>query len=408
MSKRKKRNGVPADAPVAAPGEAPSDNGGADLEGAIPATATDANLEAVTDLDEQETAAAPRVEELAEPDQEATSRSHADSATQGKAGQDGDEVAVADDVALAPEGRNEIGAKSEIEGESEIEGGAEGHDVLEAAAEGVDSQDTDAGEEIAAPAEVDRLESIIMSLLFAADRPLTVADLKRLLGEGDNKRIATALETLRTRYADSGVQLVALAGGWQLRTHPANGPWVAKLVAGRPQRLSRALMETLAIVAYRQPITRPEIDEIRGVDCGPVLRTLLDRNLVRVIGKKEEVGRPILYGTTPEFLKTFSLKDLTELPTLREFHELGAAEKAEVEARAGVPDSSAESLPGTDAPMPSVEELPPPDAAEEDALLDELDRAATAAGRASRTPLDPSAADQEPSARASGGPEADS
>jgi segregation and condensation protein B len=248
-----------------------------------------------------------------------------------------------------------------------------------------------------------------MSLLFAADKPLTVIDLKRLLGESDNKRIAAALETLRARYAESGVQLAALAGGWQLRTHPANGPWVAKLVAGRPQRLSRALMETLAIVAYRQPITRPEIDEIRGVDCGPVLRTLLDRNLVRVIGKKEEVGRPILYGTTPEFLKTFSLKDLTELPTLREFHELGAAEKAEVEARAGAPGASPDLLPGSDAPMPSVEELPAPDAAEEDALLDELDRAASAANRASRAPLDPTAASEdEPSASAAGGPESES
>ena len=94
------------------------------------------------------------------------------------------------------------------------------------------------------------------------------------------------------------------------------------------------MLETLSIVAYRQPITRPEIDDIRGVDCGPVLKTLLDRGLVRMIGKKEEVGRPILYGTTPEFLRIFSLSDLSELPTLREFHELGAAEMAKVDAEA--------------------------------------------------------------------------
>ena len=109
---------------------------------------------------------------------------------------------------------------------------------------------------------------------------------------------------------------------------------MSRLLAGKPQRLSRAMLETLAIVAYRQPITRPEIDDIRGVDCGPVLKTLLDRGLVRMIGKKEEVGRPILYGTTPEFLRIFSLSDLTELPTLREFHELGAAERAKVDAEA--------------------------------------------------------------------------
>ena len=152
--------------------------------------------------------------------------------------------------------------------------------------------------------EGSRLESILESLLFAADRPLSLADLKRMLGERDGKRVAEAVEVVRVRHEESGIQLVSVAGGWQLRTHPANGAWVAKLVAGRPPRLSRAMMETLSIVAYRQPITRPEIDEIRGVDCGPVLRTLLDRGLIRIIGKKEEVGRPMLYGTTPEFLKT--------------------------------------------------------------------------------------------------------
>src|SRR4030095_9779411 len=113
---------------------------------------------------------------------------------------------------------------------------------------------------------------------------------------------------------------------------PAHTAWVSKLMAGRPARLSRAMLETLAIVAYRQPITRPEIDDIRGVDCGPVLGTLLDRGLIRIIGKKEEVGRPMLSGTHPEFLRTFSVRDLSELPTLREFHELSAQEQAEVDA----------------------------------------------------------------------------
>ena len=108
-----------------------------------------------------------------------------------------------------------------------------------------------------------------------------------------------------------------MGGGFALRTNPAFADWVGKLLAGKPVRLSRAMLETLSIVAYRQPITRPEIDDIRGVDCGPVLKTLLDRNLMRIIGKKEEVGRPMLYGTTPEFLRIFSLKDLTQLPTLR-------------------------------------------------------------------------------------------
>ena len=254
-------------------------------------------------------------------------------------------------------------------------------------------------DDVALPTEDARIESILESLLFAADRPLGVSDLKRLLGERDGKRISGALEAVRDRRIDSGIQLVSVAGGWQLRTHPANGAWVAKLVAGRPQRLSRAMMETLAIVAYRQPITRPEIDEIRGVDCGPVLRTLLDRGLVRIIGKKEEVGRPMLYGTTPEFLKTFSLGDLTELPTLREFHELGAEDRARVDAKAPEDTTGVR----TDGPidLPLSSELPVADPAEEDALMDELEQATQAAGRAGMAATTPApAADEDAGAGA--------
>jgi len=214
---------------------------------------------------------------------------------------------------------------------------------------------------------------------------------------------------LRDRRADSGIQLISVAGGWQLRTHPGNGAWVAKLVAGRPQRLSRAMMETLAIVAYRQPITRPEIDEIRGVDCGPVLRTLLERNLIRIIGKKEEVGRPMLYGTTPEFLKTFSLRDLTELPTLREFHELGADEKAQVDKKMPRPAGEAEgdlAASGGDAPLrPATVDLPQGDPAEDDELFQELDRASEAAARASDAaapPPEPTVPDETAGAAGAG------
>jgi segregation and condensation protein B len=250
-----------------------------------------------------------------------------------------------------------------------------------------------------------RLESILESLLYAADRALTVADFKRLLGERDAKKITAALEALRQRHADTGVQLASLAGGWQFRTHPDNGPWVAKLVAGKPQRLTRAMLEALAIVAYRQPITRPEIDEIRGVDCGPVLKTLLDRGFIRILGKREDVGRPMLYGTTAEFLKTFSLKDLSELPTLREFHELSEQQMAAVDAQAPLPigeGASAPSLAGPGAPSgagpgapaaearspfaPAPMDLPPVDQAEEDELLEALDSATMAASRASGPP----------------------
>jgi segregation and condensation protein B len=222
-------------------------------------------------------------------------------------------------------------------------------------------------------ASLGRLESIIESLLFASDRPLPLSDLKRLLGERDGGKITAVLEELQARREDSGIQLAQVAGGWQLRTHPENVPWVSRILSGKPPRLSRAMLEALAIIAYRQPITRPEVDEIRGVDCGPVLKTLLDRGLVRMIGKKEEVGRPILYGTTPEFLRTFSLRDLSELPTLREFHELGAAELAKVAAATPAADPPAAAA---RPPAPSIRE---PDPGEEDRLLSDLESASAAA-----------------------------
>ncbi|HET6147327.1 MAG TPA: SMC-Scp complex subunit ScpB [Polyangia bacterium] len=232
-----------------------------------------------------------------------------------------------------------------------------------------------------------RLENIIESLLFAADRPLALNDVKRLVNERDGKKVTAALEALHRRHRGTGIVLSSTAGGWQFRTNPDNAVWVTKLVAGRPARLSRAMLETLAIVAYRQPITRPEIDEIRGVDCGPVLKTLLDRSLIRMIGKKEEVGRPILYGTTPDFLRTFSLKDLTELPTLRQFHELGAAEQAKVDAESpgGAEGAGAGAVTAAPPVMPAASPLPEHDPAEEDALLSALDEATAAATRATST-----------------------
>jgi segregation and condensation protein B len=249
---------------------------------------------------------------------------------------------------------------------------------------------------VAAPG---RLATIVESLLFASDRPLTLADLKRLVGERDGAKITAALEDLGARRQESGVQVAQVAGGWQLRTNPENVPWVSRLLSGKPPRLSRAMLEALAIIAYRQPITRPEIDEIRGVDCGPVLKTLLDRGLVRMIGKKEEVGRPILYGTTAEFLRMFSLRDLSELPTLREFHELGAAEMAKVDAASPPRDDVPVAGEAVRASAPAIRE---PDPEEEDRLLADLDDAAAAATRAAKQPEpEPSAPAPAPTSTAS-------
>jgi segregation and condensation protein B len=280
----------------------------------------------------------------------------------------------------------ELAAASMSHGEHAAEAGAPEQETLAAGEETLTGgeETLTAGEEAAPeppPAVAPgRLASIIESLLFASDRPLTLNELKRLVGERDGGKLTAALEELRERRAESGVHVVQVAGGWHLRTNPENVAWVSRILSGKPPRLSRAMLETLAIVAYRQPITRPEIDEIRGVDCGPVLKTLLERNLVRMIGKKEEVGRPILYGTTPEFLRTFSLRDLTELPTLREFHELGEAEKAKVDAVAPAAAASAA------APPPRPVPLREPDPEEEDELLGELDRAHSAATKATAPP----------------------
>src|SRR5262245_8699022 len=176
----------------------------------------------------------------------------------------------------------------------------------------------------------ERLKSIVESLLFASDKPLPVRKLQELTGERNGENVAAAVEALRADYADRGVVLHEVAGGFQFRTNPMNAHWVRQLLAGRPVKLGRAQLEVLSIIAYRQPITRPEIDEIRGVDSGGTVKGLLDRGLVRVLGKKEEPGRPMLYGTTKDFLEFFNLKDLKDLPTLREFYELSEESMAKI------------------------------------------------------------------------------
>ena len=281
------------------------------------------------------------------------------------------------------------GAAAAADGEAaEADGAAASADGTAPAAEAPQAPQAIDGEgEPEAVADPGRLENVIESLLFASDHPLTVNELKKLVGERDGAKITAAVTALQTARQETGINVISVAGGWHLRTNPTNVAWVSRLIAGKPQRLSRAMLETLAIVAYRQPITRPEVDDIRGVDCGPVLKTLLDRGLVRMIGKKEDVGRPILYGTTPEFLRTFSLRDLTELPTLREFHELGADEQAEVDAKAPRAEGEAAAPAGGTAAQEPLRPAAAPrrelDPEEDDELLSELERAAAAAAAAS-------------------------
>ena len=188
----------------------------------------------------------------------------------------------------------------------------------------------------AATMDAVQLKHLVEALIFASDRPLTVQRLRQLTRVGDVRRLEAALIEIAEDYRERGLVLQQVSGGYQFRTRTQFSAWVQQLIAGRPVRLSRAQLETLAIIAYRQPITRPEIDDIRGVDSTATLKLLIDRMLIRVLGKREEVGRPMLYGTTKEFLDFFSLGDLRELPTLREYSELTAESRKVMSDRLGL------------------------------------------------------------------------
>jgi segregation and condensation protein B len=175
--------------------------------------------------------------------------------------------------------------------------------------------------------EEERLKAILESLLFAAGEPVNLAQLASVLDSVPRDDIRRALAEMATGYAAGGRGLVLeeVAGGYQLRTPKEHALYVRKLLAAKPPRLSRPLLETVAIIAYRQPITRPEIEQLRGVDTGGVLETLLERRLVRIAGRKEAPGRPLMYATTSEFLEVFGLKDLQSLPDMEEFRALQTA-----------------------------------------------------------------------------------
>jgi segregation and condensation protein B len=176
--------------------------------------------------------------------------------------------------------------------------------------------------------EREDVKSVIESLLFVADGPLTVQRFAEVLDGVDKETIQALLGEMQIELEapSRGLQLVEVAGGYQLRTAKVNADWVKKFLGGRPARMGRATLETLAIIAYRQPITKAEIESIRGVDVDGVITTLLERNLIRAVARKDVPGRPFLYGTTAEFLQLFNLKDLTELPTLKETDEISLPE----------------------------------------------------------------------------------
>lgn len=176
-------------------------------------------------------------------------------------------------------------------------------------------------------ADLPRAASILESILLVSTEPIPVDKARQLLGGLNRAQVREVLALLRAKYpADSSGILVEEVGkGFQFRTNPANQEHVRRLFDVKPPRFSRAALETLAIVAYKQPLTRQEIEQIRGVDCAGSLKTLMDRRLVRVMGKKDVAGKPFLFGTSREFMETFSLGSLSELPSMREIEDFLAA-----------------------------------------------------------------------------------
>jgi len=170
------------------------------------------------------------------------------------------------------------------------------------------------------------LKPILEALIFISDAPITFDRLRDLLAEWNGGEIREALKSLVEEYRsrESGLYIAEVSGGYQIRTRETLRDWVRRFRKERPFSLSRAALETLAIIAYRQPVMKAEIEKIRGVDSSGTLKNLLEKNLVRVAGRKDIPGKPIIYGTTRKFLELFHLRDLSELPTLRDWNDLEA------------------------------------------------------------------------------------
>ena len=165
---------------------------------------------------------------------------------------------------------------------------------------------------------------IIEAIIFASESPISIDKIREILPDIEKSEIAHLLQDLIDEYETrrGGFLLQEVAGGFQFRTRSDLSYWISKLMREKAATLSHAAMETLAIVAYKQPVVKSEIDRIRGVDGGSSLKGLLEKKFVRIMGRKDVPGKPIMYGTTKKFLEVFNLKDLSELPTLKELKDL--------------------------------------------------------------------------------------
>jgi segregation and condensation protein B len=174
--------------------------------------------------------------------------------------------------------------------------------------------------------ETDQLKNVIEALLLAAGRPLSVEQLLAMFAEyekPERSELQDAISALQADYESRGIELLQVGSGYRIQVRDTMQPWIAHLWEEKPSRYSRALLETLALIAYRQPVTRGEIEEVRGVSVSTtIIKTLLEREWVHVVGHREVPGRPAMYGTTKKFLDYFSLKSLDELPSLAELRDL--------------------------------------------------------------------------------------
>jgi segregation and condensation protein B len=207
--------------------------------------------------------------------------------------------------------------------------------------ESIEATEEDAGEEVIrlsndedslSEEELCERRQILEALILTAEEPISAQKLSKILPESSQSLVNQLVAELNVSYSErsAAFEIARVAGGYQLRTLSAMAPYLIKLKEARPLRLSRAALETLAIVAYRQPVTRAEIEQIRGVDAGAVLRTMMDRRLVRIAGHRDVPGRPIIYATTKRFLEIFSMHNLKDLPSLRDLKEI-AGEQEELE-----------------------------------------------------------------------------
>lgn len=204
--------------------------------------------------------------------------------------------------------------------------------VIDPIPKSADGAETSPGPEIpSAPApegvDLSRAASILESLLLISEQPLSLEKAGQVLGGLARVSVREAIRILQEKYPpdSSGILVEEVARGIQLRTNPANQEYVRRLFDIKPPRFSRAALETLSIIAYKQPVTRLEIEQIRGVDCAGSLKTLMERRLVRVVGKKDVIGRPFLFGTSREFLEIFGLANLSDLPSMRDIEEFLSA-----------------------------------------------------------------------------------